>query len=252
MKLHKLLAAVILSVSLSSCGCEDLHLGKLEFTNELAAFVPPQLAEGKSFYVVFDNSKHKMNYAMPSSLIQTTIPVRKINYSGKFDLNHCKEYYTAEEKEYTSQTEGSIQYSFKLIYRKDADNNISTKDKLKDILEIVAGYNNPFPKPVTYYNSTFNNYTTLRHFYFREAVTSEVNNVSSMQEFLQTITLNGVEHKDVYHIYLTDMYGNFYPEERFFNEQYPLDFIKGIYLKEGIGILYAYTSKGRQVSIAVE
>jgi hypothetical protein len=252
MKLPKLLAVVILSVSLYSCGCEDLHLGKLEFTNKLVAFVPTQPSEGKSFYVVFNNSKHKMSYVIPGSVTQTTIPVRKKNYSGKYDLNYCEEYYTAEVREYTSQTEGSNQYSFKLIYRKDADDDINTKDKLEDMLEIVMGYNNAFTKPIVYNNITYNSYTTLRHFYLRESVVSEIINACYGQEFLQSITLNGVEHKSVYHIYLKEMECKSYPEEKFLNERFPLDYIQGIYLKEGIGILYAYTSKGKQVSITVE
>lgn len=256
MKLPKLIAAVVLAATLNSCSkCEDVNLGKLEFTNELIAFTPPQLAEGKKYYATFDNQKHRMSYVRPDAYTQTTIPVRKKNYSGKFDLNSCKEYYTAEEMEYVGQIEGSAQYSFKLIYRKDADkqrfSDLNTKDSIEDILEIVVGYNNPFPKPVIHHNITYNSYTTLRHFYLRDAATTEMNGYTYVQEFKPTITLNGVEHEDVYHIYLTQTQSA-YPEERYFNEQYPLDYVKGIYLKEGIGVIHAYTAAGKQVHITVE
>lgn len=254
MRLSKLLPAILLLVSLIACDtCEDVNLGKLEFTNELISFLPAQPASGKSYYAVTESGKLQMNYTVPDKNMQVVIPVGKTNYSGKFDPNSCKEYYTAEEKVYTSQIEGEKYFSIKTNYRKAADpeqyNTIQDKDEVGDVVEFEVSYNNIFPEPVPYGTTTINNFTAQRVFVFSDAATSAIDRITYMQEFLPTITLNGVSHENVYHLYIKQPHVEAH-EPR--SEKYPLDFVQGIYIKEGIGIVHAYTYRGKQLAITIE
>ncbi|MDX5481690.1 MAG: hypothetical protein LPK07_08390 [Hymenobacteraceae bacterium] len=253
MKIIKLLAVALLSASLYSCNeCEDVNLGKLEFTDELTSFLPVQ---GKNYSAVTGGTRLRMSYSTPSGSAYVQIPVQKINYSGKFDPDYCKEYYTAEEKEYTGQIEGGSPFSIKFKLRKDANpqrfNTIYDKDAVGDVLEFAVGYNTVFPEAVTHGSHTYTNYTAQRTFLFLDTVTSNLDRITYTQEYLPTVTLQGVQHESVYHLYLNDGY-SYDPTERYLHQYYPLDYIKGIYMKKGVGLLHAYTAGGKQVTIAVE
>ncbi len=245
-----------LSVSLYSCGCEDLNLGKLAFTNDLIAFLPAEPAQGQSYFALFNGTKHRMNYLAPNGISTVVIPVRKKNYSGKFDPNSCKEYYTAEEKVYTSQVEGGSPVSISITYRKDASqerfNNYIDKDNVADIIVFGLGYNNRFPAPIPSGSASIENYITQRYFIFKDASTSQVDNVTYLQEFLPAVTLNGITYQNVYHLHMKEQ-PVYRPEEQYYLEHYPqLDYVQGIYIKEGVGVMHAYTYKGKQMAITVE
>jgi len=256
MKLAKLLAVTTLSVALYSCGCDDVDLGKLEFTNELVTFLPSQPAPGKSYYIAMDGAKQKMRYVNPEGSTEVVIPVKKINYSGKFDPNSCNEYYTAEQKVFTGQVEGQNPTKITLTYRKDAStdryNSSIDKNNVGDVLELTVGYNNKFPNPIVSGTTSISNYETLRTFLFSEAITAPIDHYTYKQEFLPTVVLNRVQYENVYHLYLSSP-NQYRPEDDYYRNHYPeLDYIEGIYLKEGAGIVYAYSFKGKQISFSVE
>ncbi|ARS37051.1 hypothetical protein [Pontibacter actiniarum] len=255
MKLTKLIA-VAMSVSLYSCSCDDVDLGKLEFTNELTSFLPAPPVQGKSYYIAMDTIHQKMSYVNPEGSTTVVIPVKKINYSGKFDLNSCKEYYTAEQKVFLSQVNGQNPVRLTLTYRKDAStdrfNNTISKGSVGDVLEFTVGYTNTFPEPVANGTSSISSYETVRTFLFSSATTATLDHYTYKQEFLPAVALNSVQHENVYHLYLSSP-SQYRPEDQFFRDHYPaLDYIEGIYVKEGAGIVYAYSFKGKQISVAVE
>ncbi|MHC2991528.1 hypothetical protein OB13_08015 [Pontibacter sp. HJ8] len=243
-------------MSLYACGCEDENLGKLDFTNELVSFLPAQPVEGKSYYIaVAGGANQKMKYVNTAGLTHVEIPVRKTNYSGKFDPNSCKEFFTADQKVYTSQTEGESLASISITYRKNASterfNNITDKDDVGDVIEFVVGYNNKFPEPILIGTSNSNNYITNRTFLFADAAKTTIDNYTYTQEFLPTLTLDGVQHDNVYHLYLNQS-NQYRPEEQYVQDRYPaLDYIEGIYVKEGFGIIYAYSFKDKQIVLSV-
>ncbi|MCP2042970.1 hypothetical protein [Pontibacter sp. HSC-36F09] len=255
MKLNKLLAAVVLSVGLSACGCEDVNLGKLEFTNELVSFMPAQPTQGKSYYMAEEGVNRKMKYINAAGVTSVEIPVRRTNYSGKFDPNSCKEFFTADQKVYASQVEGGSLVSISVTYRKNAStdrfNNITDKAAVGDVIEFAVGYNNKFPEPIQTGTSSSSNFITSRTFLFGDATTNTIDNHTYTQEFLSTVTLGGVQHQNVYHLYLNQP--NYYrPEEQYIHDRYPaLDYIQGIYVKEGFGIIQAYSSKGKEIVLSV-
>ncbi|MDO6390730.1 hypothetical protein Q4E40_11380 [Pontibacter sp. BT731] len=255
MKLSKLIAAAALGVGLSACGCEDVNLGKLEFTNQLVSFLPAQPTQGKSYYIKEEGADRKMKYVNADGVTTVEIPVRKTNYSGKFDPNSCKEYFTADQKVYASQVEGESLVSISVTYRKnvstDRFNNITDKAAVGDVIEFAVGYNNKFPEPIQTGTSSSSNFITSRTFLFWDATTNTIDNYTYTQEFLPTVTLDGVAHDKVYHLYLNQP--NYYrPEEQYIHDRYPaLDYVQGIYVKEGFGIIQAYTSKGKQVVLSV-
>lgn len=254
MKLSKILAAVVLSVSLYSCGCEDVNLGNIEFTDELTPFLPVDPSNGKNYYATINNSKLPFTYQTTEGFADVRLPAGKINYSGKFDLNHCTEYYSAKEKMYTVQVGPNKELSFILVYSKDASkdriNNISDKNEVGDILNIFTEYKNVFPEPIEHGGAMINSYTTDRSFYFKEANAKTIDRINYMQEFLPTVTLNGVEHTNVYHLYIKDHY--FKSHEPSTNPKYPLDYIRGLYIKQGIGIIHFYTYRGKNIPITLE
>ncbi|NDK54849.1 hypothetical protein [Pontibacter fetidus] len=252
MKLPKLLAAVFLALSLYSCdNCEDVNLGKLEFTNELTTFLPSQPAPGKNYYLTSDTGKLQMKYAEENT--EVIIPAGKTNYSGKFDLNSCKEYYTAGKKVYTSQVAGEKHFSIRINYRKDVlpeqYNTIQDKNPVDDVIEFEMGYNNIYPEPVPYGTTTINSFSAKCIFIFSDAATSAIDRITYMQEFLPTVTLNGVSHANVYHLYIKEPHVEAH-EPR--SDKYPLDFVEGIYIKEGVGLINAYTFRGKQLNVTVE
>ncbi|WP_276498382.1 hypothetical protein [Pontibacter litorisediminis] len=253
MKLPKLLASAFLIASLYACNdCEDVNLGKLEFTGELSAFVP---APDKTYHATLEEAKLPMSYGVPGKYTTVEVPVRKKNYSGKFDLNSCKEYYTAEEKEYIGQISGESRFSIKLKLRKDVDpqrfNSIYGKPDVSDVMEFTVGYKTRFPSSVTYVNQTYTEYTTTRTFVLDDAATSTFNKITYTQEFLPTVTLQGVEHANVYHFFLNEAL-RYNADERYFQQYYPLDYVQGIYVKEGVGLIQAYTAGGEQIGIAMD
>ena len=255
MKWSKLIATAVLCGGLSACGCEDVDLGKLEFTNELVSFLPAQPAQGESYYMTEEGVNRKMKYINAAGITSVEIPLRKTNYSGKFDPNSCKEFFTADQKVYTSQIEGESQVSISITYRKDAStdryNNITDKAQVEDIIEFVIGYNNKFPQPIQFGTSSSSNFITSRTFLFADATTSTIDNYTYTQEFLPTVTLAGVEHKKVYHLYLNQP-NHYRPEEQYIHDRYPaLDYIQGIYVKEGFGIIQAYSFKGKEIVLSV-
>ncbi|MBJ6117616.1 hypothetical protein JAO76_05410 [Pontibacter sp. BT310] len=254
MKLPKLLGTVAVALSLISCdNCEDVNLGKLEFTNALISFLPAQPAPGKSYYITSESGRQQMNYAVPNTNAQVIIPAGKTNYSGKFDPNSCNEYYTAEEKVYTGQPQGESLISIRTTYRKDADseryNTIPDKNAVGDVVEFAMGYNNIFPEPVPYGTGTINSFSAQRYFLFEEATTSTIDRITYMQEFLPTVTFNGVAHENVYHLYIKEPHTEAH-EPR--SDKYPLDFVEGIYIKEGIGLIRAYTYRGKQIDVTIQ
>ncbi|MBC5774567.1 hypothetical protein H8S95_10890 [Pontibacter sp. KCTC 32443] len=254
MKLSKLLAATVLSVSLYSCGCEDVNLGNMEFTDELTPFLPVELTNGKSYYATIDNAKLQMNYQTSDGFNDVTLPAGRINYSGKFDLNSCNEYYTAKEKVYMVQVGPNKELSFIQVFRKDASkdriNDIDDKNDVGDIIEFFTEYKNIFPEPIPDRGTMIGSYTTSRTFYFKDANATTIERGNYMQEFLPTVTLNGVEHKNVYHVYIKEPHFESYEPSD--NGKYPLDYVQGLYIKEGIGVINFYTYRGKQIDITIE
>lgn len=254
MKLPKFLAAVVLSVSLYSCGCEDVNLGSIELTDELTSFLPTDLPDGKSYYATIDNVKLPFHYQSPEGFSDVKLPAGKINYSGKFDLNHCIEYYAAKEKVYTVQVGPNKVLSFIQVIRKNASkdriNKIYDKNEVKDIIEVSTEYKNVYPEPIEHNGAMIDSYVTYRYFYFKDANGTTIDRVNYMQEFLPTVTLNGVEHQNVYHVYSKDPY--FESHEPTTNTKYPLDYVRGFYIKAGTGIIQFYTYRGKQIPITIE
>ncbi|RAU84249.1 hypothetical protein [Pontibacter arcticus] len=254
MKLPKLLAVLVLAAGLSACEkCEDVNLGKLEFTNELVSFLPAQPTSVASYYATTESGKLQLKYEMPAKNATLVIPAGKNNYTGKFDPNSCKNYYTSEEKVFTSQITGEKHFSIKTKYRKDADpdryNAIHDKEEVNDVVEFEVGYANIYPEPVPYGTTTITNFTSRRTFILSDAATTTLDGITYKQEFLPEVTVGGVTHKNVYHLYLKQPYLEAH-EPR--SEKYPIDFVQGIYISEGVGIIHAYTFRGKNLSITVE
>lgn len=255
MKLSKLLAATFLSLSLYSCGCEDVNLGKLEQTGELTSFLP---AQGKNYFVKYGETKLPLSYQVPGKSSAVMIPVAKtgkIQTTGKGGSSECIEYYDAEEKEYPSFIEGQCPFNLNQKYRKDANqhalNDIKDKDQVADVIEYTVSFNNNFPTTITRGMMNYYNYVPYRVFTLAKDPTKLQYKQSDItQQFLPAVTLNGVQHQNVYHLYLNSP--QFTEDEKFFNQHYPLDYPQGIYVKEGIGILQAYTANGKKIDITIE
>ncbi|WP_162428085.1 hypothetical protein [Pontibacter pudoricolor] len=257
MRLLKFFAATVLAVVLTSCdNCEDVNLGKLEFTNEFISFLPAAPAQARSYYATFEGSRQQLHYVTPDVNPTVEIPVNKINYGGKFDATYCKEYYTADQKVYTSQIEGVNPLSISITYKKNASeeryNPYLNRDDVGDMIFFKVGYKNVFPEPITDGKTSYDSHTTQRWFILDKATTSIIDKYTYTQEFLPTVTLNGVEYENVYRFQSSGTNG-YNVEDRFFLEKYPeLDYIKGIYVKEGVGVIQAYSAKGKQVDITLE
>lgn len=258
MKLNKLLAAALLSFSLYSCSCEDVNLGKLEQTDELASFLPVQPTEGKSYQVKYGDKKVPMYYHSPDVISNIQIPVKETGKSGmgpKGGSYDCIEYYTAEEKDYFAYIEGENPVNIITKYTKDANqygfNSIKDKEQVADVIEFIVGFNNKFPTTVTRGMGSYDSFMPHRSFTLAKDPETLLFKRSDMtQEFIPTITLNGVQHQNVYHLYLNSP--QYTDDEKFFNQYYPLDYPQGIYVKEGIGIVQAYTAEGKQIDITIE
>src|SRR5690606_5718545 len=140
-------------------------------------------------------------------------------------------------------------------YRKDAStdrfNNITDKAQVEDVIEFTIGYNNKFPQPIQTGTSSSSHFITSRTFLLTDATTHTIENPTYTQKFLPTVTLGGVQHQNVYHLYLNQP--NYYrPEEQYIHDRYPaLDYIQGIYVKEGFGIIHGYTSKGKDIVLSM-
>lgn len=255
MKLPKLLAAVFLSFSLYSCSCEDVNLGKLEQTGELTSFLP---AQGRSYFATYNDTKLPLSYYTPDGSSPLRVPVRETGSKamvGKGGTYDCIEYYTAEEKEYPGYIEGKNPFYLNQKYTKDVNqfafNSIKDKDQVVDVIEFIVGFNNKFPTTITRGMGSYDSFMPYRSFTLAKDPEALLFKRSDMtQEFLPTITLNGVQHQNVYHLYLNSP--QYTEDEKFFNQYYPLDYPQGIYVKEGIGIVQAYTDDGKQIDITVE
>ncbi|MEJ8757556.1 hypothetical protein WG947_11135 [Pontibacter sp. H259] len=255
MRLPNLLAIVVLSLSLYSCSCEDVNLGKLEQTGELTSFLP---AQGKNFFAKYGETTLPLSYHVPATASSIMVPVAKTGKSqttGKGGNYDCIEYYAAEEKEYPGYIEGQCPFYLNQKYTKDVNqhafNTIEDKEQVADVIEYLVGFDNKFPKTVTRGMGNYDNFMPYRVFTLAknpEAMRYKRSDIT--QEFLPTVTLNGVQHQNVYHLYLNSP--QYTEDEKYFNQYYPLDYPQGIYVKEGIGILKAYTATGKKLNVIVE
>lgn len=255
MKFHKLLAAIILSFSLYSCNCEDVNLGKLEQNGELMSFLP---AQGKRYFVQYDEARLPLSYQAADGVYPVVAAVTKTGKSqttGKGGTSDCVEYFTAEGREYPGYIDGQCPFSINQMYTKDVNpygfNNISDKNQVADVIEYIVGFNNKFPNVISRGMSNYENYMPYRVFTLAkdpEKLRHKRNDIT--QEFLATVTLNGVQYQNVYHLYLNSP--QYTEDEKFFNQHYPLDYPQGIFVKEGVGIIQAYSADGKQIDITVE
>ncbi|WP_299706266.1 hypothetical protein [uncultured Pontibacter sp.] len=255
MKFRKLVAALIVSISLYSCTCEDVHLGKVELTGELIPYLPAEIGPDNKYVIRSGDTKLLMYYHASDGFSPMKILVRetgKTQTTGKLGTYNCKEYYSGEERAYWTYVEGILPVSIMMRYTKDANqhgfNDIKNKEQVADVILFTVGFDNKFPTTVTRGMGSYDNLMLYRTFTLAKDPTNLIYKHSDItQEFVPIITLNGVQHQNVYHLYLNSP--QYTADETYFLKHYPLDYIKGIYIKEGIGIVQAYTADGKQIDI---
>lgn len=242
---------------LASCGCEDMNLGKLEQSGELNAFLPAVL--NKDLQISLESKKGTVRFNQVGGYSPPQkVPVKKTGQSriqGKGAVYNCMEYYAIEQKRQDAYLETeSFPLSIAVILSKNISpegySTIVDKDRVADVLHFQVGYYNKFPEPVTRGMSQVYGYLPMRTFPISKKPDQLINKKNSfVQEYLPQVRLNGVSHEKVYHLYLQEP--QFSENEQFLNKHYPLTYIQGIYVKEGFGLLQAYTSTGQRFNFSL-
>ena len=257
MKLSKLLVAITVSLSvfLCSCSCEDVDLGHIENSGELDSFLPTPGME--KYEMKYNNTSIPMSYYSGNST-RVQIPVKETGKSGivgKGGTYDCIEYYTIETEEFISSATSNLPAIF--FVKKSKNYNpggftaITEKDDVDDVIEFSVSFYNKLPAPITRGMMTYESYMPYRSFTLSKNPSELVNKRNNFtQEFLPAVTLNGVVHENVYHLYLTSP--QYTEDEKYINSYYPLNYIQGIYVKEGIGIIQAYASNGEKINIGLK
>lgn len=260
MKISKFLAATFIALGsclLYSCSCEDVDLGTIERTGELDNFLP--VANGETIKVMFDGKVGRMGYVLSRNNGIKTIPVKetgKTRVQGKGADYDCIEFYTAEEKVFLSYSNTStLLFNIGVLLTKNISpqgfTEIVDKDHVDDVIEYSIGYYNIFPQAVTRGMQNHEAYYTYRSFTLSKKPADLIYKKNNFtQEHLASVTLNGVVHENVYHLYLTSP--QYTEDEKYFNSYYPLTYVQGMYVKEGVGIVQAYTSTGQKIDFSLE
>ncbi|WP_018478501.1 hypothetical protein [Pontibacter roseus] len=247
---------VFLSLFLNACSCEDLHLGKINLEGSLNSFTPVA-GKGENVEVRFSNKVGTMAYAVEQDTFLVNVPVSstgKSSMHGKGATYKCVEYYTAQNRTlHGYSNNNTLPFYLSLLQTKNFNPNgysdIASHEEVEDVLQITVGYHNKFPNVVTRGMMNYEGYLPTRTFAFSLHPDKLVNKPYPIgQEYHPTITLNGVQHEKVYHLYLLSP--GFTADEVFLNSHYELTYIQGIYLKEGFGLVQAYTSKGETIDFS--
>lgn len=206
----------------------------------------------------FGDKERKMYYSPSGTARPFTIPVKKTGGSriqGKGATYDCIEYYTAEELYFQANSfENNLPVYITVLQTKNVSptgfTTVVDKDKVADVISFSIGYHNWFPQTVTRGMMNYDGYMPVRSFTLSKNPNQLVYKRNSFtQEFLPTVTLNGVVHQNVYHLYLTAP--QFTDDETYLNSFYQLEYVQGIYVKEDFGIVQIYTSKGLKLDISL-
>lgn len=252
-----LLPFILLSLSflLSSCTCEDVYLGEIKLNGQLSSFVPA--AAGENVRVKWQDKAGTMGYTVSRDLYLETVPVGKTGkykVHGKGALSHCLEYYRAENRSIEAYS-GAVDLPFTLSILQTKNYNPEgylrdyKNGELDDVVHYSIAYITKFPNTITRGMMHYDAYKTQRTFAFSLHPERLINKPMDVkQEIVRNVTLNGQRHDRLFHVYLTST--KLTEEEEYLNAQYPLNYIKGIYIKEGVGLIQAYTHKGYTVAFS--
>ncbi|WP_242928626.1 hypothetical protein [Pontibacter vulgaris] len=261
MKLTRFLFSACFALAtlfLYSCDCEDVYLGQIDLKGTLDSFIP-EPGKGENIHVAYDNTSATIGFKLTQDNFLVSVPVRdtgKMRMHGKGAISDCSEYYSARNKlleaySYTSAPPFTMTILLTKNFNPTKYNEDFNAEAAEDVIHFSMGYQNTFPQPITRGMLNIYGYKPLRTFVFSlkpAALVYKPNDTK--QEFIPSITLNGVQHENVYHLYLPEP--QYTEDEVYLNQHYPLTYIKGIYLKEGIGVLQAYTSTGQKFNFSIK
>ncbi|MFD2513502.1 hypothetical protein ACFSRY_06465 [Pontibacter locisalis] len=242
----------LLGLFLASCECEDIYLGEIELNGTLDSFVPA-IEKEENLTVLFNNKVGNLGYRTSRDTFLETVPVEKAGKRthGKGAVSDCVEYYNAQNKwigAYSNTNPLPLDISILLTknYKPQGYSEIENKESVDDVVHFSLVYETNFPVAVTKGSNTYNSYKTVRTFAFSlnpDKLVYKPHDVK--QEYFSSINLDGVQHEKVYHLYLASP--QFSEDEAYFNGFYPLSYIQGIYIKEGFGLIRAYTSTNQKI-----
>ncbi|WP_247236446.1 hypothetical protein [Telluribacter sp. SYSU D00476] len=239
----------------SSCTCEDVYLGEIKLNGQLDQFVPA--VSGENTKVHWNGKVGSLGYSVTHDTHFETVPIGgtgKVKIHGKGAVSSCVEYYRAEKRIIGAYSgANALPFTISITLTKNFNPERYLKDykngDLDDVVHYSIAYITEFPKTVTRGMLHYDAYKAQRTFAFSLHPERLINKpVDIKQELLHNVTLNGKRHDKLYHVYLTST--RLSEEEEYLNAQYPLSFIKGIYVKEGVGLIHAYTQNGDTIEFS--
>ncbi|GAB3164259.1 hypothetical protein [Telluribacter humicola] len=253
-----LLPSILLSLVLcfSSCTCEDVYLGEIKLNSQLDAFVPA--TSGENTWVQWKGKVGSMGYTVNQDTYLETVPIGgtgKIKLHGKGAVSSCVEYYRAENRMIGAYSGASaLPFTISILQTKNYNPERYLKDykngDLDDVVHYTIAYITEFPKTITRGMLHYDAYKAQRTFAFSLHPERLINKPQDVkQEVVRNVTLNGKVHDTLYHVYLTSE-KFLSEEEQELNAQHPISYIKGIYLKEGVGLVQAYTQNGEKIDFS--
>ncbi|WP_224996105.1 hypothetical protein [Cesiribacter sp. SM1] len=245
-------------LALWGCGdCEDMDMGQLPLKGELQEFIPPIVSGHQLTYNGVSSPVQYEVYNGPDDeLVQGKLTGDK-ELRGKLLKYECSEYYTIETEYFKTYIDSKdFELNVEVVHSKNVDpvdnNSFNRVEDVDDVLKFSLGYSNSFPETIKVQNQSYSSYTPVRTFIFslhpeRTIVASGAHKFANriVQEYLPSLTINGVTHEGVYHLYLESP--QFTGIEHELYELYPFTYVQGIYVKSGAGLLRVYTSAGENI-----